>query len=183
MSPCTAYLLTSFVDHFVLGHPQKINIWFRSQLTSAQYVVYRAGPLLLSFPVLCRWPLRELLQNSCSDTSQGLGYLLLDIVRSMRDYAAQLGAGLPKYLLAPEVAVLLSYFDGLTRRMFFDTLWNTSARLNEALALRPGDFELEPSRKYPQLVVAIRDMETASNRSQSEPRTDINISAVYVAPG
>lgn len=108
---------------------------------------------------------------------------MLDIVRSMRDYAAQLGAGLPKYLLAPEVAVLLSYFDGLTRRMFFDTLWNTSARLNEALALRPGDFELEPSRKYPQLVVAIRDMETASNRSQSEPRTDINISAVYVAPG
>lgn len=40
----------------------------------------------------------------------------------MRDLAAQLGAGLPKYLLAPEVVVLLSYIDDLTARMYFDTL-------------------------------------------------------------
>lgn len=77
---------------------------------------------------------------------------------SSRDHAAQLGAGLLKYLLTPEVAVLLSYFDDLTRRMYFDTLWNTGARLNEALALRPRGFELEPSRKYPQPVVAIRTL-------------------------
>ena len=75
-----AYLLTSIVDHFVPGHPPKTNIWFRSQLTSAQYVVYRAGRLTLPFPVLCSWALRELLQNSCSDISQGQGYLSLDIV-------------------------------------------------------------------------------------------------------
>ncbi|CAM4224651.1 hypothetical protein SESI111939_21295 [Serratia silvae] len=131
MSPCTAYLLTSFVDHFVPGHPQKINIWFRLQLTSAQYVVYRAGRLLLPFPVLCQWPLRKLLQNSCRDTSQGQGYLSLDTVRSMRDHAAQLGA-----------------------------------ELNEALA---GDFELEPSRKYPQPVVAIRTLKQRHIEASRKP--------------
>ncbi|EHM0844469.1 resolvase, partial [Salmonella enterica] len=43
----------------------------------------------------------------------------------MRDYATQLGASMPKYLLSPEVAVLLSYFDNQHQRMYFDTLWNT----------------------------------------------------------
>lgn len=112
---------------------------------------------------------REFLQNSRSDTYQGQGYLSLEAVRSMRDHAAQLGAGLPKYLLAPEVAVLLSYFDDLTRRMYFDTLWNTGARLNEALALRPGDFELEPSRKYPQPVVAIRTLKQRHIEASRKP--------------
>jgi integrase len=97
----------------------------------------------------------------------------------MRDHATQLGAGLPKYLLAPEVAVLLSYFDDLTRRMYFDSLWNTGARLNEALALRPGDFELEPLRKYPQLVVAIRTLK----QRHIEASRDININAAYALPG
>ena len=68
----------------------------------------------------------------------------------MRDYATQLGAELPRYLLAPEVSVLLSYFDDLSRRMYFETLWNTGARPGEGMALKPVDFELIPSRKYPQ---------------------------------
>lgn len=93
----------------------------------------------------------------------------------MRDYAAQLGGELPKYLLAPEVTILLSYFDDLTRRMYFDTLWNTGARLNEALALRPVDFELEPSRQHPQRVAILKTLkqrERESNRPPGRPRKE-----------
>ena len=41
---------------------------------------------------------------------------------------------LPKYLLAPEVSALLHYVPDLHRRMLLATLWNTGARINEALA-------------------------------------------------
>lgn len=78
--------------------------------------------------------------------------------RSMRDLSAQLGGGLPKYLLAPEVAVLLSYIDDLSVRMYFDTLWNTGARLNEGLALTPADFIMEPSRSHPQPIVTLKTL-------------------------
>lgn len=47
-----------------------------------------------------------------------------------------------KYLLEPEITVLLSGFTDLRRRMFFDLLWNTGARLSEALALTPEDTTL-----------------------------------------
>lgn len=87
----------------------------------------------------------------------------------MRDMAARLGGEMPKYLLAPEVAVLLSYIDDLTQRMYFDTLWNTGARLNEALALRPADFELEPSRRFPQPVVAIRTLKQRVREANRKP--------------
>jgi hypothetical protein len=67
----------------------------------------------------------------------------LETTRAMRDHAAQMGAGMPKYLLAPEVAVLLSYIDDLNRRIFFETLWDTGTRVNEAMALTPGHYVLE----------------------------------------
>lgn len=41
----------------------------------------------------------------------------------------------PNYLLAPEVSALLHYVPDLHRRMLLATLWNTGARINEALAL------------------------------------------------
>ncbi len=41
----------------------------------------------------------------------------------------------PKYQLAPEVSALLHYVPDLHRRMLLATLWNTGARINEALAL------------------------------------------------
>ncbi len=47
---------------------------------------------------------------------------------------------LPKYLLAPEVSALLHYVPDLHRRMLLATLWNTGARINEALALTRGIF-------------------------------------------
>lgn len=68
----------------------------------------------------------------------------LDAARTMRDYAAHLGAGLPKYLVMPEAGLVLSYIDDLTAQMYFETLWNTGARFNEALALTPACFTLEP---------------------------------------
>lgn len=45
---------------------------------------------------------------------------------------------LPKYLLAPEVSALLHYVPDLHRKMLLATLWNTGARINEALALTRG---------------------------------------------
>jgi len=47
---------------------------------------------------------------------------------------------LPKYLLAPEVSALLHYVPDLHCRMLLTTLWNTGARINEALALTRGIF-------------------------------------------
>lgn len=47
---------------------------------------------------------------------------------------------LPKYLLAPEVSALLHYVPDLHRKMLLATLWNTGARINEALALTRGGF-------------------------------------------
>ncbi|EBI4219293.1 resolvase, partial [Salmonella enterica] len=99
----------------------------------------------------------------------------LDAARKMRDLAAQLGAGLPKYLLAPEVAVLLSCIDDLTARMYFDTLWNTGARLNEALALTPASFTLEPSRRHPQPVVMLKTLKQRNReakRGRGRPPAD-----------
>ncbi len=42
---------------------------------------------------------------------------------------------LPKYLLAPEVSALLHYVPALHHKMLLATLWNTGARIKEALAL------------------------------------------------
>lgn len=49
---------------------------------------------------------------------------------------------LPKYLLAPEISALLHYLPEWGQHAFINTLWNTGARVNEALALRRRDFHL-----------------------------------------
>ncbi|MCL6336277.1 hypothetical protein EXT65_21015 [Pectobacterium carotovorum subsp. carotovorum] len=54
----------------------------------------------------------------------------------------------PKYLLEPEVTLLLSQVANLRQRMLFDLIWNTGARLNEALALTPDDIHLAARRPY-----------------------------------
>ncbi len=58
---------------------------------------------------------------------------------------------LPKYLLVPEISALLHYVPDLHRKMLFTTLWNTGARINEALALTRGDFSLTAPYPYVQL--------------------------------
>lgn len=49
---------------------------------------------------------------------------------------------LPHYLLAPEVAVLLSHLPDERQRMLLAILWNTVARITEALGVTPEDVEL-----------------------------------------
>lgn len=120
---------------------------------------------------------REILQNSRSDAwlNPGNAPLQLETARAMRDYAAQIGGELPKYLLAPEVAVLLSYLPDLNQRMYFDTLWNTGARPGEGMALRPVDFVLEPTRQYPQplaVVKTLKQRERESSRPPGRPRKE-----------
>jgi integrase len=76
-------------------------------------------------------------QNSRSAISPMWGY---EHAVRLRQMALAADLPLPHYLLAPEVAVLLSYLPDMRQRLLIDTLWNTGARINEALALTPNDF-------------------------------------------
>ncbi len=62
---------------------------------------------------------------------------------SLREMALASGLDTPLYLLAPEIAALLHYFPDMHQRLLIQTLWNTGARINEALALTPAQFNLE----------------------------------------
>lgn len=92
----------------------------------------------------------ELMQISRSDVSghnvTGTGaarYFDYESAVALRNLAAAYGTDMPRYLLAPEVAVLLSKIPDLRRRLFTDTLWNTGGRLNEILPLTREDFVLD----------------------------------------
>lgn len=74
----------------------------------------------------------------------GMNYSLAS---AMRDLAAET-TGYPKYLLAPEIGILLDAVSDLRQRMLFDFLWNTGARINEALAVTPADIVINASRPY-----------------------------------
>ncbi len=90
---------------------------------------------------------RELTQISRSDvtgqnvTGSGAArYFDYESAVALRNLAAAYGTDMPRYLLAPEVAVLLSKVPDLKKRLFIDTLWNTGGRLNEILPLTGGGF-------------------------------------------
>lgn len=56
---------------------------------------------------------------------------------------------MPRYLLMPEVIALIEALDNGHQRMLLTVLWQTGARINEALALRPCDFYLDdPDQPY-----------------------------------
>ncbi|KAF6590653.1 phage integrase family protein [Cronobacter sp. EKM101R] len=76
---------------------------------------------------------------------------------------------LPKYLLAPEVNALLYYVHDLHRKMLLATLWNTSARVNEALALTRADFSLTPSLPFVQLATLKQRAEKAARTAGRAP--------------
>ncbi|HGL6909502.1 TPA: site-specific integrase [Citrobacter farmeri] len=76
---------------------------------------------------------------------------------------------LPKYLLAPEVSALLHYVPDLHRRMLLATLWNTGARINEALALTRGDFSLAPPYPFVQLATLKQRAEKAARTAGRLP--------------
>lgn len=71
----------------------------------------------------------------------------------------------PRYLLAHEVGAVLALLPDLQRRLLIATLWNTGARINEALALTPGDFELEGGRPF----VVLRTLKQR-RRGKGRPR-------------
>ncbi|EIQ1992958.1 phage integrase family protein [Escherichia coli] len=75
---------------------------------------------------------------------------------------------LPKYLLAPEVSALLHYVPDLHRKMLLATLWNTGARINEALALTRGDFSLVPPYPFVQLATLKQRTEKAARTAGSQ---------------
>ncbi|HHU9738821.1 TPA: hypothetical protein ACULBR_004167, partial [Escherichia coli] len=76
---------------------------------------------------------------------------------------------LPKYLLAPEVSALLHYVPDLRRKMLLATLWNTGARINEALALTRGDFSLAPPYPFVQLATLKQRTEKAARTAGRMP--------------
>ncbi len=59
----------------------------------------------------------------------------------MRSLASHMDLGI-KYLLPIEVNALIEYLPSLDQKMFIRTLWNTGARISEALALTGRDFIL-----------------------------------------
>ncbi|WP_223953701.1 tyrosine-type recombinase/integrase, partial [Aeromonas caviae] len=71
----------------------------------------------------------------------------------------------PRYLLAHEVGAVLAMLPDLQRRFLVATLWNTGARINEALALTPADFELDGQRPF----VALRTLKQR-RRGKGRPR-------------
>ena len=71
----------------------------------------------------------------------------------------------PRYLLAHEVGAVLAMLPDLQRRFLVATLWNSGARINEALALTPGDFELDGQRPF----VVLRTLKQRS-RGKGRPR-------------
>jgi len=90
---------------------------------------------------------RELLPISHSDvsghnlTNSGTArYFDYGSAVALRNLAAAYGTDIPRYLLAPEVAVLLSKVPDLKKRLFIDALWNSGGRPNEILSLIRKDF-------------------------------------------
>lgn len=86
---------------------------------------------------------------------------------------ALLQPDLPKYLLAPEVAVLLSQFDDERQRMLFAFLWNTGARITEALMVTPEDLQLDGPRPF----VRLRTLKQRS-RGRGRPAKDEKVARV-----
>ncbi|MBZ6397888.1 MULTISPECIES: site-specific integrase [Pantoea] len=72
---------------------------------------------------------------------------------------------LPKYLLAPEVSALLHFMPDLRRKMLFTTLWNTGARISEALALTRGNFLLRQQYPFVQLATLKQREDKAEHRA------------------
>lgn len=95
-------------------------------------------------------------------------------VLSLREMARHY-TELPKYMLALEVAGLLHYVPDWSQHAFFNTLWNTGARLNEALELRRRDFHLNES--IPHVV-----LRTAKQRRAGGGRPRKGKSADHVVP-
>lgn len=72
----------------------------------------------------------------------------------------------PAYLLAPEITVLLDHFQDLRKRMLFDFLWNTGARINEALSVTPREIVLDAVKPFVILRTLKQRNQTAGRRGR-----------------
>lgn len=86
---------------------------------------------------------------------------------SLRAAALRSGMEVPVYLLVPEVAQLLHAMPDLHQQMLFATLFNSGARLNEALALTPSGLVLDGDLPF----VVLRTLKQRQ-RSKGRPRKD-----------
>ena len=93
---------------------------------------------------------RRLTQNPSSDVSarnatggSAARYFDYASALALRNLAAHYGTAMPRYLLAPEVALLLDAERDQRKRLLIETFWNTGGRLNEVLPLTPDDFALD----------------------------------------
>ncbi|EPB9655678.1 tyrosine-type recombinase/integrase, partial [Escherichia coli] len=87
---------------------------------------------------------------------------------SLRRMATSTG-GTTAYLLPSEVSALLHYVPDLRRKMLLAILWNTGARINEALALTRGDFSLAPPYPFVQLATLKQRTEKAARTAGRMP--------------
>lgn len=93
------------------------------------------------------------------------------------DYPAALGLRqmatlvdeLPRYLLTPEVSAPLHFMPDLRHKMLFTTLWNTGARISEALVLARGDFMQREHYPFVQLATLKQREEKAERRAGALP--------------
>lgn len=93
---------------------------------------------------------RELSQISRSDVSaqnvtggSAARYFDYASALALRNLAAHYGTAMPRYLLAPEVALLLDAERDQRKRLLIETFCNTGGRLKEVLPLTPEDFALD----------------------------------------
>ncbi len=77
---------------------------------------------------------------------------------------------LPRYLLAQVKRPAPLYVPDLHRKMLLATLWNTGARINEALALTRSDFSLTPPYPFVQLAtLEAADRKQPDGRKECQP--------------
>ena len=69
---------------------------------------------------------------------------------------------MPESLLVIEVSALLHYIPELYQHTLVATLWNTGARINEALTLTLEDFVLDASQPWVSLATLIQRQEKAT---------------------
>lgn len=115
-----------------------------------------------------------MVQNSRSAIIMDGGYARA--VR-LREMATAAGLDVPRYLLAPEIAVLLSYLPDIRQRTLIDTLWNTGARINEALALTPADLFFNSDMPF----LRLRTLKQRAPRSRGRPTKEEQLEVPFRA--
>lgn len=85
---------------------------------------------------------------------------------------AQDHGDMPLYLLAVEVGALLHYLPDLYQQTLVATMWNTGARINEALALTRDDFRLDD--RFPYVTLAtLKQRQEKAERGPGAPAKNV----------